>query len=147
MGCTNTPFSRALGKYTRATDSCPIGGNQKGRAFGQSSKAFSEGVVAREAAAAGLNAGKILKLSKNLAKPLCKALGRVAGPLAVVGAVSDVKAIGQTAVTGAQAASAAGDALSSTLETQSKMNNQRLLNGDDLSDDEITLWMSRRIGR
>jgi RHS repeat-associated protein len=113
----------------------------------KAAKLFPEGVVAREAAEAGLTAGKILKLSKNIAKPLCKNLARAVPVIAVAGAVSDIKAIGQTAVTGAQAAAAAGKALSSTLETQSKMNSQRLMNVDDLSDDEITHWMSRRIGR
>jgi RHS repeat-associated protein len=113
----------------------------------KAAKLFPEGVVAREAAEAGLTAGKILKLSKNIAKPLCKNLARAVPVIAVAGAVSDIKAIGQTAVTGAQAAAAAGKALSSTLETQSKMNSQRLMNADDLSDDEITHWMSRRIGR
>jgi RHS repeat-associated protein len=134
----NTPTSLTPGQLEEI---------RKAGLLDKAGKLFPEGVVAREAAAAGLTAGRMLKLSKNLAKPLCKTLGRVTGPLTVVGAVSDVKAIGQTAVTGAQAASAAGNALSSTLETQSKMNNQRLMNGDDLSDDEITHWMSHRIGR
>lgn len=32
-------------------------------------------------------------------------------------------------------------------ETQSKLNDKKLMNADHLSDDDITNWMSRRIGR
>ena len=108
-------------------------------------KLFPEGRVAQQIAEEGLTAGKLLKLGGTLAKPLCKALGRVAGPLALVGAASDVKGIENTAVTGAQAASAANDAINSSIDTQKKVNEQ-LNSGDDLSDDDITHYMHRRVG-
>lgn len=50
---------------------------------------------------------------------------------------------GETAVTGAEAAAATANALESTLQTQDKVN-QHLVDGDDLSDDEITNWMRHR---
>ena len=105
-------------------------------------KMFPNGAVARAAQEVGVT-GKLLKLSSTLAKPLIKAAGRLALPLAVVGAVQDAKAIGQTASMAAQAASAKAEQLQSTADMQKKVN-ERLNSADDLSDDEITHYMSLR---
>ena len=111
----------------------------------KAAKLFPEGTVARGALEAGLTPGKLLRLSRALGKPLCKTIARRAlPPLMVLGAISDTRAIARTAATGAEAASAVGGQLRSDLETQSKVNSHLL--GDDLSDQEITHWMRRRVG-
>ena len=105
-------------------------------------KQFPNGVVAQSVREAGLTA-KLMKLSTTAAKPLRGILGRVAVPVAIVTAPSDVKAIGQTVVTGAKAIGAKGEQLKSTADMQKKMN-EHLHSAEDLSDDDITHFMSRR---
>ena len=119
-------------------------GMRKDGVLDQVIKRFPNGRAAQIFNRLGMT-GKALKLSATLAKPLCKALDRVSGPLALVGAASDAKAIGDTAVTGVQAASAANNAIDSSIDTQKKVNAQ-LNSGDDLSDDDITHYMQRRVG-
>ena len=107
-------------------------------------KRFPAGRVATAFSGSGLRAGKAIKLSTKLAKPVCKLLGRAALPIAIIGAVSDVKAIGTTAVVGVQAASAAADAAISSVMVQ-RRETDLLLDDELLSDDEITHWMGHRL--
>lgn len=79
------------------------------------------------------------------AKACAKAGARFAGPAAVVSVAGDLATIGATAQEAAGACAAGADALESFLDTQ-QMVNSFILDSDDLSDDDITYYMRRRIG-
>ena len=105
-------------------------------------KLFPNGRVAAALAEEGVTAGTAFRLSKTLAKGLCK---RIALPLAVAAAVSDTKVIAQTAVTGTQAAAATLDNAANAMDTQSKVNSH-LGDVEKMTDDEITHYMHHRAG-
>ena len=108
-------------------------------------KLFPNGVIAREAEAAGSGMSKLLTLSRNLAKPLCKTLSRIAPAVAAAGVLQDTKTIAETSQTAGQAAIAAAQAAKSYFQMQNRM--QEHILGDDLSDDEITHFYLRRLNK
>jgi len=105
------------------------------------------GLVRRAVDQSGVRAGRsaLRNLPPTLGKALAKTLARALPAVAAAAAVADAKAIGETGVESAKTAKAVNDAIKSAHHTHNKFEQFAVDYTDELSDDDLTQYMSRRL--